>query len=117
MSGLFEQGFCMGMTRLSGALGSLAENLRSAATERVEHLGMAWRAEVQRVATALTLSIALAFFVCAAAAFAMFAFMLSLWETHRVLAAWLVTAGFGVLAGVAAILLRNCTRSNASKNG
>lgn len=115
-SSIFEQGFNMATTRLAGALGSIADHLRSAATKRVEYLSAVWRAEVQRVATVLALSLALAFFICAAAAFAMFAFMLSFWETHRILAAWLVTGGFAIMAWLTVILLRHSTRATESKN-
>src|SRR5687767_115040 len=116
MFSLFDQGFNVAATRLAGALGTVADHLRSAATQRIEYLSAVWRAEVQRVATVLALSLALAFFICAAAAFAMFAFMLSFWETHRVLAAWLVTGGFAIMAWLTVIVLRHSTRATESEN-
>lgn len=114
MSGIFEAQAGHGIAGLFGALGRLLDTARNFAGERMEQLGSAWRAEVRRLAMALALGLMSAFFVCAAAALAMFAVLLAFWDTHRVLAAALVGACFAGLALIAVLMLRNCTRSTTN---
>jgi hypothetical protein len=98
---------------LRAALGHLGGSLASLGESSASNLRAAWRREVRRTSAALAFALATAFFVCAAAGFALFSFMLAFWDTHRVLAATVGAAGSAVLALIAALLLWGCTRTNS----
>lgn len=79
-------------------------------TARLGDLRSAVRAEVRRAATATALGIVAALLVVAAVEFAAVAIMIAQWYTHPVLAAASIATGFLLLAIIAIVAMRRCTR-------
>lgn len=77
---------------------------------RLLHLRAAVRAEVRRAAMATALAIVAALLVFAAVEFAAAAILIAAWNTHPVLAAASIAAGFLLLAIVAVVAVRRYTR-------
>jgi hypothetical protein len=92
----------------------LIERLGAAAASyvaaRLDGLRAAVRAEVRRAASATALAIVAALLVVAAVEFAALAILIAEWYTHPVLAAASIAAGFLLLAILAVVALRRCTR-------
>jgi hypothetical protein len=112
MSGLFEQGVGFGVSRLAAALRRLLDGLWAIAVEHGNELRAAWLVELRRMARVRVLAVVLAFAACGTAALVAFSLMVTFWDTHRVLVAWLTTAGFALLAVTAALLLARCMRGS-----
>jgi fatty acid desaturase len=77
---------------------------------RLADLRATVRAEVRRAATATAFGIVAALLVVAAVEFAAIAILISQWYTHPVLAAASIAAGFLLLAIIAVVAMRRCTR-------
>ena len=78
---------------------------------RLELLTVELREEVHRTAEQLVLGLAAVLAAAAGVLFAGLALIFAFWDTHRILAAVLVTLGFFALAAIAALLLRSRLRS------
>jgi len=91
--------------RLSGAVASVVEDGTARAVA-------AYRLELRRVAAQFALALAAAFFVCAAAGFAVSAILMAFWDTHRVLATSCIAAGLALCALGCAQLMRRNTRKD-----
>jgi uncharacterized membrane protein YqjE len=100
-------------SRLGGILSSI-EQLGSMVAGNVEtrlqRLRAAVRTEVQRAASALALAIVAAAFTFAALAFGAVAILIAAWDTYPVLAAALIALGFAIIAIVAVLMMRRCSR-------
>ena len=73
---------------------------------RLELLTVELREEVHRTAELLVLGLAAVLAAAAGVLFAGLAIIFAFWDTHRILAAVLVTVGFFAVAALAAVLLR-----------
>ncbi len=78
---------------------------------RLELLTVELREEVHRTAELLVLSLAAVLAAAAGVLFAGLAIIFAFWDTHRILAAVLVTLGFFAVAAITALLLRSRLRS------
>jgi uncharacterized membrane protein YqjE len=78
---------------------------------RLELLTVELREEVHRTAEQLVLGLATLLAAAAGVLFAGLAIIFVFWDTHRILAAVLVTLGFFALAAVTALLLRSRLRA------
>lgn len=99
-----------GIAGIVEALGHLGATVTSSLEKRLEQLRVAIRKEVRRAAAAFAwavMAVALGF---AALAFAAVAILLAAWHTNPVLAASLIALGFCLLAIIAVLLMRSCTR-------
>ena len=114
MSGLIDEGVSYGVSKLAAALRRLLDDVWAIVAEHGGELRSVWIAELRRQTRARTLSVVFAFLVCGTAALIAFSFMVTFWDTHRVLVTWLVTAGFAILALTAWLLLRHCTHGPRS---
>jgi len=74
--------------------------------DKVRSLRAAVRSEVQRAASAILWGVLAALLAFTALEFAAVTILLAAWDTHRVLAAGLIAAGFLVLAMVAMLAMR-----------
>lgn len=108
MSGLFGEGLGYGVSRLAAALRRALDGLWAIAVEHGHELRAEWLMELRRIARVRVLAIVLAFTACGTAALVAFSLLVTFWDTHRVLVAWLTTAGFAALTVTAALLLRRC---------
>jgi len=92
----------------------LAERLGASAAgylaTRLQALRAAVRSEVRRAVTATALAIVAALLVVAAVEFAAAAILIAAWDTHPVLAAASIAAGFLLLAILAMVAMRRSTR-------
>jgi uncharacterized membrane protein YqjE len=109
MSGLIDEGLGYGVSKLAGALRRVLDDLWSIVVEHGGELRAVWVAELRRQTRAKMLSVVLAFLVCGTVALGALSLMVTFWDTHRVLVAWLTTAGFALLAAVTWLLLRLST--------
>lgn len=78
---------------------------------RLELLTVELREELHRTAGLLVLGLVAVLATSAGILFAGLAIIFAFWDTHRILAAVLVTLGFFALAGVAAVRVRAHLRS------
>lgn len=78
---------------------------------RLELLTVELREEVHRTAEQLVLGLAAVLAAAAGVLFAGLAIIFAFWDTHRILAAVLVTFGFFAVAAITALLLRSRLRS------
>ena len=88
-------------------LGAAAAGYLSA---RLLDLRAAVRAEARRAAMAIALAIVAALLLVAAVEFAAAAILIATWDTHPVLAAASIAAGFLLLAILAVLAMRRHTR-------
>lgn len=78
---------------------------------RLELLTVELREEVHRTAEQLVLGLAAVLAAAAGVLFAGLAIIFAFWDTHRILAAVLVTMGFFAVAAITGLLLRSRLRS------
>jgi uncharacterized membrane protein YqjE len=90
---------------LSRSLERLAATARAYARSQLDRAADSMQAEKKRWLWIMASSLALLLWLSIGAVFAGVAIVVACWETHRVLAAAAVAAGFFVLAGVAAWVL------------
>jgi uncharacterized membrane protein YqjE len=95
---------------IASVSGLLATALHIGRT-RLELLTVELREEVHRTAEQLVLGLATLLAAAAGVLFAGLAIIFAFWDTHRILAAVLVTLGFFALAAVTALLLRSRLRA------
>ncbi len=109
MSGLIDEGVSYGVSKLAAALRRLLDDVWAIVADHGGELRLVWIAELRRLSRVRILSVVLAFLVCGTASLIAFSLLVTFWDTHRVLATWLVTAGFAILAATAWLLLRQST--------
>ncbi len=95
---------------IASASGLLATALEIGRT-RLELLTVELREEVHRTAELLVLGLAAVLAAAAGVLFAGLAIIFAFWDTHRILAAVLVTMGFFAVAAITGLLLRSRLRS------
>ena len=99
-----------GIAGLVAAMGQLGVAVATSLEKRLEQLRASVRAEVRRAATATALAIAAVALGFAALAFGAVAILIASWDSDPVLAAALIALGYGLLAIIAALLMRSCTQ-------
>ena len=92
--------------RIVGSFSGLLATIISIGRTRLELLTVEVREELQRTAELLAWGFAGLLAAGAGVLFAALAIIFNFWDTHRILAAVLVAAGFFVLAAIAAMLVR-----------
>jgi hypothetical protein len=108
---MFKGGTKLGILALLFAGAQRLQNMINAyVADRAAAVRAAWHVELRRTADTVIYSLLSAFFICSAAAVGALALMLAFWDTHRVLVASSLAAGFLVLAVITLTLLRRGTR-------
>ena len=100
----------LGIGGILEAMASLGTTVATSLEKRLERLRAAVRSEVRRAASAFALAIAAAALGFAALAFGAVAILIAAWDSNPVLAAALIALGFCLLAIIAVLLMRSCTR-------
>ena len=100
----------LGVGGILEAMGSLGATVATSLEKRLERLRAAVRSEIRRAASAFALAIAAAALGFAALAFGAVAILIAAWDSNPVLAAALIALGFCLLAIIAVLLMRSCTR-------
>ena len=93
------------VSRLFASAGNLLATLLSIGRTRLELLSIELQLEVRRIAELLVLAFLTLFAAGVGLMVAGLAVILVFWDTHRVLAAVLVTGTFAVIAAVSALML------------
>lgn len=95
-------GFLAGVRQAATQLADAAAN---SLQQRIEALSQALRLEMQRAIALSALAQGVMLFVWTAAVFAAAALLMTLWDGHRVAAAWCAAGGFLATAALGATLL------------
>jgi uncharacterized membrane protein YqjE len=114
-AGVTEEPISLGYRHL---LRRLVRLLALALRTRTEYWILLWRSEMHRLIALFALSMAALIFAVAAVSFSMLGVVFALWETHRVLAFWIVAAVFALLGLLVAWLIRsNLLRVGRTNDG
>lgn len=92
--------------RIVGSISGVLATIVAIGRTRLELLTVEVREELQRAAEVLAWGFAALLAAGAGILFAALAVIFTFWETHRILAAVLVAAGFFVLAAIAGLVVR-----------
>lgn len=99
------------LRRLIGSVSNLLANVIGIGRTRLELLSVELREELNRAAELVVWGAVAVLAAGGGVLFAGLAIIFAFWDTHRILAAVLVTAGYFVLAAAAGLVIRSRLRS------